>query len=138
MPCFGGVVGVFRISEGKDMRKEWQQVIGIMSVWILAALIAWILFPADWKWVAWIPVGLIILSLIIAGIGILRLRLTRPPSRVQIDGKIVTRCLYCPRVLLKDNPVNKNYPIFKCSENKLHIILNAHKIPQWCPYAIKC
>ena len=43
-------------------------------------------------------------------------------------------CTEEPRIT--DNPVNKNYLIYKCSAKDMRTIYVPGKVPGWCPYTI--
>ncbi len=112
---------------------------GIFGVWILIALAAWVLLPEELsQWIKLIPIGFIALALILAGIGIfLRHRGYFIPYRAQVNGKTIPNCLSCSESRIKTNPINKNYPIYKCAGKELRVIYNPRSVPGWCPYAVR-
>ena len=120
------------------MRPELKKVIGIFSAWILMAAALWILLPADWHWLAWIPIFFIIVALVASGIGILVMRLAPPkPVVAMVNNKKITSCMFCPARYMKDNPVSQNFPICKCMDAGGRTCYNPSTVPRWCPNAVK-
>ena len=122
------------------MRPELKPVIAIFLGWFILASILMVTLPAEWKWIAWLPIGLIILALVISGIGIVLMRLSLfslKPLTVIVDGKVVTACMFCPQVRIQENPVNKNFPVYKCPCKVMRTIYSPGKVQRWCGYVGK-
>jgi len=78
------------------------------------------------------------LALIIAGVGILMLRIGFFKSNEAfVKGKVLTACLYCHEIRSEKNIVNSNFLICKCSAKDMRTIYTPGKIPRWCPYVIR-
>ena len=111
------------------------KIIAILSAWGLAGIIAIIILPQEWKWLAAIPLSLMVLAPLIVGIIIfIRPYLPKPITSVTVRGKKVTCCQLCSQADTRRNPVNPNYPVVKCLEQG-RTSYAPMKIPRWCPYA---
>lgn len=126
------------MEEVKDMRKEVKQVIGIFGAWILIAVSLYLIMPPDLKWIAWLPVGLILIAVIISSTTIfLKKTGYLKPKTAWVNGREYTACQFCPNNRIKENPVNKDLLIYNCSASGMRTIYVPGKVPGWCPYVIR-
>ena len=54
----------------------------------------------------------------------------------RVNHKEIKACMFCPMNRITDNPVNKNYLIYKCSAKDMRTIYVPGKVPGWCPYVV--
>jgi hypothetical protein len=55
------------------------------------------------------------------------------PRTATVDGKQVTACSVCPNGFRTTNPVNPDYPIYKCEEKEMKLVFDPRHVPRWCP-----
>ena len=120
-----------------ELKKQELKKVGyIFLAWGILAAVVIIAAPPEWKWAALLPIGLIAISLIAAGIGIVLMRFGFFRPRIAyIHGKQYTACAYCPNVAITENPVNKDFPIYRCSCKVMRTVYNPSQVPGWCGYA---
>lgn len=118
------------------MRPDVKRVIEIFGAWITMAIVLLIILPPDIKWLSLIPVLQVLIAVITSCLVIFfkRLGYFRPVT-AKINNKIYTACMFCPYVLIKDNPVSKTQLIYKCAATGMKLLYNPKKIPGWCPHA---
>lgn len=104
------------------------------------ALIALLPKGAPW-WVTWAPAIVFCISLALSGIGIILIRLglinPKHPTYAMVYHHRIDSCMTCPVRLVKDNPVNANYPICYCKDKEMRICLSPQKVQRWCPHATR-
>jgi hypothetical protein len=120
-----------------ELKKQELKKVGVIFLaWGLLALIVIVAAPPEWKWAAALPLGLIVLALIITGIGVVLMRLGYfKPRIVYVHGRQITACAYCPNIAITENPVNKDFPVYKCSVKVMRTVYNPSSVPGWCSYA---
>lgn len=119
------------------MRSDVKKVIGIFGAWITTAGILLIILPSDLRRMALIPLWFIVIAIISSCIIIiLREIIPSRPTIARIDGREYKACMFCPMNRITDNPVNKNYLIYKCSAKDMRTIYVPGKVPGWCPYVV--
>ncbi|MCK9591450.1 MAG: hypothetical protein M0Q91_05505 [Methanoregula sp.] len=121
----------------KNMRPEAKQVTKIFALWTLIAILLRVFMPDDLKWLAWIPVMFIFIAVVVSVIALfLKQRGFFQPVIARIKGREYKSCLFCPENRIKENPVNRNLLIHKCSASGMRILFYPMKVPRWCPYAV--
>lgn len=55
------------------------------------------------------------------------------PRTATVDGRNIKACQYCMSGFKTTNPVNPKYPIYKCEEKDMRLILDPRHVPRWCP-----
>jgi hypothetical protein len=124
------------------MRDEIKKVASICGAWLVLGVVLWLVLPEQLKWIAYISVMVLPAAFAITGAIILLRRIPVfknlfAPRVAIIRGRTVTACYLCPYRFLKDNPVNKSYPIVKCEDKEMKINYTPDKVPRWCPYVSK-
>jgi hypothetical protein len=134
----------------RQHKPEWMKIIGFFGFWLLAEALLMMLeftgrLPQAIGWIVWAPVAVILFTIIISGLliflsyvsAVRRFWSRHFEHQARIGHKTITRCDFCPYAIRKDNPVNRNMPIHKCEENGMRLILNAQKVPGWCPHVLR-
>jgi hypothetical protein len=108
----------------------------VIAIWVVTSVYAWAFVLTDeWKWVVYGPAVFILLALVTLGIvSFNRSILSKRVESIYIGRKCITGCQFCPMVEIKDNIVNKSFPVVKCMETA-KICYKPMTIPRWCPYA---
>ena len=113
-----------------------KRAITICGAWLVMGAILWFILPEEFKWVAYIPILLPPLAVIITGVIILFQRFGFFKPRVAtIDGRTVTQCFLCPWGAVQDNVVSISFPIVKCGDAGGRTNYTPNVVPRWCPYA---
>ena len=113
-----------------------KRAVVICGAWFLLGAALWFILPNEWVWIAYIPISLPPLAVIIAGVIILFQRCGYFKPRVAIiDGRTITQCSLCPWRTVQDNPISISFPIVKCGDAGGRTNYTPNVVPRWCPYA---